>query len=317
MQPANATCFFGTICGADGPITSLTPHVKRQTRYVLTRPLFKPNGPIAIAALVSSQACHAAAPVYFDLGGLIFNSVLYGVGLLALLCGLAVLRSSTARTSIEVVLLVYVVGPLVYWSHHKSEVDFRNSEAAKSYYNAIQENEQAFAAYCAGSQRVVRNRVAAASPVSVSVKFNNAFTGNALDFKAGQIAIALQMKKPCESAGVGFIEGAYDGEYIKDKGYLAEYRRYAACVATESSLVPKLASRYELRFGDVISKKEWTGRGGQSMSKSSVMLVDGKTGEVLAQDMLHFLGLRTEVAGCQNGSAQVAGLLRSVFSQQP
>lgn len=64
----------------------------------------------ALQSMLVPGSAQAAAPVYFDLGGLIFWSLLYVFGLISLIAGVATTKSTLARW----LFLAYIAAPFAY-----------------------------------------------------------------------------------------------------------------------------------------------------------------------------------------------------------
>jgi hypothetical protein len=273
-------------------------------------------------ALTASR-CWASTSAPFDLGGLFVGVVVYLLGLLVLL-GLAL----KFRNLWSVLLVVGYLGVaalgLIGAQGQVDEEQARSDQVLRESAVGEQANLDAFARYCQNRQRRVlaTATVVPGAPVahaSLSVRMDPAFTGQIPEFNAGQIAIALQRERGrCGPTGLRFIEGVYSLSGAAQKVTGKSHRRFAACQPDQAGRgeeVEALQARYELVLGETASKAPvpWGADRGNWMSRSSVRILDRKTGQVLAEDTLHFLRHESGEAGCPEGTEQLAELVRDVF----
>jgi hypothetical protein len=267
--------------------------------------------------MLAAGSCHAAAPLYFDLAGLILYGALYLLGLLVLLVAIFVSKKKAVWT---LILVAYVVGPFAY--DHVSTYAQRARDVRFFEEASLGEikNVEAFAAYCKDRQRVVNRRVSPGADASLVFRHERAFTGSSRAFNADPIhAYMLRNQAICQKTGLGYLEGIYDGQYVAEKrGYEREVRLYRMCRAEKWSTVAQSQSRYELVLGESSEKKPtpWGSEAGRWMSKSSVRVIDKQTGAILAEDTMYFLRYDTGKGGCPNGVEQLASLIADVFPKE-
>lgn len=274
---------------------------------------------VSTLALTASR-CWAGTSAPFDLGGLVLGVAVYLLGLLVLLGLTLKFRSLWSLLLVVGYLGVAALGVIgargqLDKEQARSDQVLRESEAGE------QANRDAFTRYCQVRQRRLLATAtvvpgASVADASLLVRMEPAFTGSLPEFNAGQIAIALQRNQDhCGPTGLRFIEGTYQFSDAAQNGSWKTYRRFAACRPGSGEGVQELQARYELVLGETASKAPvpWGTDRGNWMSRSSVRIRDRNTGQVLAEDTLHFLRYESGVAGCPEGTGQLAELVRNVF----
>ncbi len=269
---------------------------------------------VAAVAILSPMSVQAAAPVYFDLGGLLLYGALYLIGLIILL---AVVIFSKDKLASSWLFAAYVVGPLLYVGVNITVKSIQNKQASKEVADGEQKNLNAFGAYCKARKQIIHTKVKPENDVALAVRIDKEFTGINWQFNAYPIFEHMHRNlNMCEKTGVKILEGAYDGLYSAEKrGYEPEVRRYLACTKENWTVVNEFQSRYELRLGEASRKDPvpWGSAGGRWMSASSMRIIDRTTGAVLAEDTMYFLRYETGVGGCPSGIAQLSELMTGVF----
>ena len=267
--------------------------------------------------MLAAGNCHAAAPVYFDLGGLILYGALYLLGLLILLAAIAF---SKKRAVWSLLVLAYVTVPVAYVFLSASAQRTRNDRILEEARVGEAKNVEAFATYCKDRDRIVNTRVAPTADTSLLIRQEKGFTGVAWQFNAFPIhEYMMKNREICEKTGLGHLEGIYDGQFVPEKrGYEREVRLYGMCRAEKWRTSTEAESRYELVLGESSERKTvpWGDDGGRWMSKSSVRLIDTKTGATLAKDTMYFLRYESGDGGCPNGLEQLASLIAEVFPKR-
>lgn len=262
----------------------------------------------------------AAAPVYFDLGGLILYGALYLLGLVAFPFVIGFSKEKAAKKFWSWSFAVYVIGPVAYIFVDVKINSMRNARIKEEVKVGEQRNLEAFGNYCKGRTRIVHSRAPQQDGVSLSVRIEKNFTGVQWEFNAYPLFEYLGNKRDlCARTGVTVLEGVYDGAYSKERnGYEKEVRRYAMCTKDKWTVTPEIQSRYELVLGRTGHKDPvpWGGEGGRWMSNSSIQIVDRLTGNVLAEDTMYFLRYDTGKGGCPAGMEQLSDLLAEVFGRQ-
>jgi hypothetical protein len=271
-------------------------------------------------ALLTSPNSQAAAPVYFDLGGLIVYGALYLLGLIVFPFVIGFSKEKGSKRFWAWVFAVYIIGPVTYIFVEVKSNSMRNERIMEETKVGEQRNLEAFGNYCKGRQRIVHSRAPQADGASLVIRIEKGFTGVAWQFNAFPLFEYLGRKRDtCARTGVNVLEGVYDGAYSKEKnGYENEIRRYALCTDEKWAVVPDVQSRFELVLGKTGSKDSvpWGGEGGRWMSNSSVQIVDRLTGNILAEDTIYFLRYDTGEGGCPSGMDQLSSLLAEVFGHQ-
>ena len=269
---------------------------------------------VAAVCMLAAESCHAAAPVYFDIGGLILFAALYILGLLALL---AAVVFSKKRLTWLLCLVVYVAAPVVWFFIAGSLAKSRNAAVHEDVQQGEAKNRDAFASYCKDRRRVVHTRVEPALDDSLLIRVEPGFTGTHWQFNAFPVNEYLAKNpKICETTGLTRLEGIYEGRHVPEKrGYEQEVRLYKMCSAEKWRTATEPVSRYELVLGESAEKKPvpWGSEGGRWMSRSSIRVVDRQTGAILAEDWMYFLRYETGQGVCPDGMAQLASLLTDVF----
>lgn len=257
----------------------------------------------------------AAAPVYFDIGGLFLYGFLYLLGLLIIP---AVAAMVTKKKAVGfVVLFVYLGVPVAAFFILEARFQDNNERAFKEMKLGQMQNAKAFANYCKDRKRVVNARVAPGADHSLLIRFESGFTGAVPDFNASQVRTQMGSNKarPCGKTSLAYIEGVYDARYVPEKkGYEREVRLYKMCSDEDASVVPQARSRYELVLGESRDRQQVPWGAGGWMSRSSMRLVDKQTGVTLAEDAMYFL--RYDSAGedgCPQGMTQITSLITDVF----
>jgi len=166
----------------------------------------------------------------------------------------------------------------------------------------------------------VNARVTAGADSSLLIRQEKGFTGVGWQFNAFPVhEYMVKNREICDKTGLGHLEGIYNGQYVPEKkGYEREVRLYAICRDEKWRTLTDSQSRYELVLGESSEKKTvpWGSEGGRWMSKSSVRLIDTKTGATLAQDTMYFLRYESGDGGCPNGLDQIASLVAEVFPKR-
>jgi hypothetical protein len=262
----------------------------------------------------------AAAPVYFDLGGLILYGALYLLGLLVFPFLIGFSKKKAAKKFWSWSFAVYVIGPVAYIFAEVKLNSMRNARITEELRVGEQRNLEAFGKYCTGRTPIVHSRAPQQDGVSLAVRIEKNFTGVQWKFNAYPLFEYLGNKRDlCSRTGVTVLEGVYDGAYSKEKnGYEKEVRRYAVCTKDKWAVIPEIQSRYELVLGRTGRKDPvpWGGEGGRWMSNSSIQIVDRVTGNILAEDTMYFLRYDTGEGGCPAGLEQLSNLLVEVFGRQ-
>lgn len=263
-------------------------------------------------------AANAAAPVYFDLGGLIIYAALYVLGLLAL--AIAIIRAKgLARIFFLVTLLAYIATPIAYVLHSAANLDSHNAKITEEQKNGEAANLDAFSQYCKDRNREIISSVAPQTNESLAVRFDPAFTGILWNFNAHPLREYLRDKSSlCQQGTLLFLEGKYDGRYVEKRGTEIEVRRYAICSHEKWTIEPKLGSRYELILGEQSQRDSvpWGADGGRWISKSSVRLVDKSSGMTLARDTMYFMQYEPGKAACPDGLEQISKLITDTFQKK-
>jgi hypothetical protein len=267
--------------------------------------------------MLAAGSCHAAAPVYFDLAGLIAYGGLYLLGFLTLI----VLVSRSDRSTLwSLILLAYVATPVVFFWVSTSRQQARNEAIADETKLGEISNVEAFSAYCKNRKRVVNQRVPTGVNASLLLRQESKFTGLRAELNGSPLHhYMVKNRMACEKTGLRYLEAIYNGRYLEEKkGYEREVHRYSMCGAEEWSPKPQPESRYELVLGESSERKSvpWGGAAGRWMSSSSLRVVDKETGATLAEDTMYFLRYETGKGGCPDGLEQLASLIADVFPKE-
>jgi hypothetical protein len=144
--------------------------------------------------MLAAERCHAAAPVYVDLGGLIVYGALYLLGLLALSVALA---RSRRKAVWLLVLAAYVTAPIAYYFSVGAISQARSARILEEVRLGEASNVQAFAAYCKDRKRVVHTRVPHATDDSLLIRLERGFTGVGWQFNAFPIRDHMAKSQAC------------------------------------------------------------------------------------------------------------------------
>ncbi len=122
-------------------------------------------------------------------------------------------------------------------------------------------------------------------------------------FHADYISATLKHKGLCQKIGLKYIEG---------NNYKQQWCKYEVCGSSNGKLVSKITAQYELIIdgSTTTSQMSW-----DEMIKNEIRIVDKKTGDVLAEDIIFFLGTETGKASCPDATDQAIDLIQNVFGK--
>ncbi len=135
-------------------------------------------------------------------------------------------------------------------------------------------------------------------------------SGEVRVFNAYSVAKLLQQRpKECAQSGLKFIESENE----------SKARSFSACQPGVENEIPYVSARYEIVFGESITKETlpWEGYGQRWMSKVSVRILDRRGGHPLAEDYVFFLGSRAKNSECQATNEKLLDLVYEVFDGTP
>lgn len=270
--------------------------IKNHTRFA------SPIQLLAAVAISLPMSVQAAAPIYFDIGGLLLFGALYVLGLIIFL----IVMSSAKQKLVSQLFAVYVIGPVLLLGVGVLTNSVQNKQTSRAIEDGEQKNLNAFKAYCKPRKQTIHAKVTPGNDVSLAVRIDKNFTGINWEFNANPIIEHMHSDLDmCKKSGVKILEGAYDGEV----------RRYLVCTKENWTVVSEFQSRFELRLGEAsrTDTVPWGGKQGRWMSASSIRIVDRSTGAVLAEDTMYILSNKTGVGGCPSGLAQLSELMTGVF----
>lgn len=269
---------------------------------------------VLAAGTLAAGHCHAAAPVYFDIGPLLAAAGLYLLGLLALP---VIFLFSKRKRLWAMVLLAYIVAPIAFVVGADAVFKAENARAAERRRLGERRDVQAFAAYCKGRQRIVHARAPVTRDAALQVRVvpgvgvqNHAFGASTLrDYM-------VRDGRLCPRSGPAYLEQVANGRYIAgEQRFEQEIRAYAMCSSAPAVVRAQSAARYELVIGESVERQPapWGGAVGNRMSRVSVRLVDTRDGATLAQDTMYFRSHESGEGGCPEAQAQLASLIADVF----
>ncbi len=265
---------------------------------------------------LASPACLAAAPLPFDVGGLIIYSALYLLGFVVFSFVIAFSKEKEAKRFWSWVYAVHAIGPIIYIFAVIALGEMQSAYRMKQAKAGNQKNLEAFGNYCRGRKLIVHSKSYEEDGVSLLVRTEK-------DFKSINADLLFKYfeKHPdlCARSGVKTLENIHNVASLKDKnGYETEVHRYAMCTSERPTVVPEVQSRFELVLGQTVSKDPVPRAGAGRwwwMSRSSVQIVDRLNGKILAEDTIYFLDHETGVGGCPEGVSQLSNLVAEVFGR--
>ncbi len=241
------------------------------------------------AALLFTQDSAAAAPLYFDLGGLILYGSMYLLGLIVLPLLIVLSKESSHKRFLSWTFVAYIVVPVALVSSVRLFNNIRNERILEETRNREIQNREAFGKYCKDGKRIIYSRAQHSNDASLVVHIEKNFNGNKVQFNAFQLFNFMRKNiLLCQITGLRSLEGIYDGKYSAEKkGYEKEIRRYI-CTNEKWLVDSEIQSRYELRLGETGRKVPApSGKGGGHwMADSSIRIVDRSTGQTLAEDTM-------------------------------
>lgn len=272
------------------------------------------------AVLLIPENAYGAAPIPFDLFGLIRFVALYLLGLVALLTVLFLAKDKAAKRITALLFSVYVIGPAAFIFiavKVKEERNERQLEELRSMERREKERSLgAFAGYCQGRKRALHGKAFQEGGVSLVVRIERDFTGRAGKYSADSLSGYLHYRPDlCKRTGVKFIEGIYEGGYSLRNGYERDAQgvhRFSVCEDAHWIASTFVQAKYELVLGRSGNKVEVPGTSSW-MSSSSVEIAERSSGRLLAEDTMYFLDNETGESGCPSGMEQLSELLVDVF----
>jgi hypothetical protein len=271
----------------------------------------------ACALACSSSTAQAAAPVLFDIQGLLLTLLVwYGVAI-ALGFGVARVKAGMMKSLAALGLFTYVLAPPVAFVVSEKVKRESNEKNEQRFQEALKDDALALADYCKARVQRVNKVVSDGTDDVVAIRIDKGFTGPPPHFGGWSVAEALR-KDPlsCTRLRVKFIEEAFPPDSIASGGQPSEYRRYSICEKSGFQAIASVGARYELVLGATSERKPYpnTKLSDTWMSFSSVQIVDRKSGTVLAEDALYFDRYEPSgVASCPSGLPVIKELLEKVF----
>ncbi len=274
---------------------------------------------VLLLALLGSFSCQAAAPVYFDLGGLIWGLLLYCAGVIALPLLTACASTVSRRRVLSLATAFFILGPPAYVVSEMLEASSSSKAFAEDYRRAMSVLYQALAKHCTDNRRVVHRTVNSAAPVTVGLRVSPSFKRSPDQFGAAYISAVMRADSRCTEIGVNHLVSLQDRTGVESAAAPSEYAVYAACGPTEQRTAQSFIPRYELRIGEVFSELESAPYAGSTIERVSIRLLDATSGEDLVEDSMYLLSGMSprESAVCPVAQTQVVALLRDVFGTNP
>lgn len=259
---------------------------------------------VSVTSVVAQRAW-AAAPVYFNLEGLIFGALIYVV---ALVVSLGAASASKSKTAVGVFLAVLVSPGVIFLA------DFIASEwELASWKKAHAQQVEAYRQFC--SQPTFKGNTMPPSH-GAALLFSSKSTSSSPDAAIGwaaAVARNLVERNQCAATGIRYIEAAWTAEGKN------RFNRYElACPNVKRSEIDAPTATFELVFAEDSKSVVAPGNlpwGQTRLVKNSVRIEDLRTGATLASDWVYGTSAPSQAinAACPDRAEAMADLIIKVF----